>query len=258
MLLCCFTGRYTVPSRTTFRKKIIPKAYYDASLTLRQIILEHFKHETFSMLSITTDGWTSKCLTSYVTYTLHLINSDFDMANYTIATLEFRESHTAENLQNHLIAILKKWGIIECNCNSQLQEVMPISSGCENEVDVCIGGEATDGDDSEEEELVASDVEMTDHKDLLSTNALSSLCCDCRDIPGNLKISVTTDNASNVSKAVHDSGFRHVRCFAHTVNLAVQKGIATLDAQVCKVRRVVNLFHKSSKATSLLQVQLNF
>lgn len=73
-------------------------------------------------------------------------------------------------------------------------------------------------------------------------------------LPQKLTVHITTDNASNISKAVKDSGFVHVRCFAHTVNLAVQSGLSHVDQQLIKMRRVVSYLRRSTKATIALQV----
>ena len=72
---------------------------------------------------------------------------------------------------------------------------------------------------------------------------------------------ICTDNASNIVKAVRDVGYTHVGCFAHTLNLATQKGIklSPVDRLLGRVRRVVTFFHKSTSATSspkLMQTKL--
>lgn len=65
---------------------------------------------------------------------------------------------------------------------------------------------------------------------------------------------VTTDNASNITKAVRLANMTNIRCLAHTVNLAVKKGLAVREIEniTSKLRRVVTHFHKSAKATSCL------
>lgn len=46
----------------------------------------------------------------------------------------------------------------------------------------------------------------------------------------------------------------HIGCFAHTINLATQRGLKTpqADRLLGRVRRVVTYFHKSTSATSSL------
>lgn len=67
---------------------------------------------------------------------------------------------------------------------------------------------------------------------------------------------VTTDNAANVSKAIIDSGMLHIRCYAHTLNLSVQKFVRSIDGQLAFMRPIVKFFHKSPGADSLLKVCL--
>lgn len=72
----------------------------------------------------------------------------------------------------------------------------------------------------------------------------------------NWTIYVTTDNASNISKAVEESPFEHVRCFAHTINLSVKKGleVGAVKSMLSDIREVVKYFKKSSKAKYALEV----
>lgn len=66
---------------------------------------------------------------------------------------------------------------------------------------------------------------------------------------------VTTDNAMNIVKAVRLCELTHVPCFAHTLNLATQKGLQTkeMTGVLSKVRRVVGLFHRSTTAAAALK-----
>lgn len=73
-------------------------------------------------------------------------------------------------------------------------------------------------------------------------------------VPSDPTIYITTDNASNISKAVMESDYEHIRCFAHTINLAVQKGLLVVDNQLSRLRKIVSTFHRSTKAKNLLQV----
>lgn len=57
--------------------------------------------------------------------------------------------------------------------------------------------------------------------------------------------SITTDNASNVVNAVKEAElFPHIRCFAHTLNLATQKGLQVpqMDRLLGRVNRIVVFF----------------
>ncbi len=69
----------------------------------------------------------------------------------------------------------------------------------------------------------------------------------------NATIPVTTDNAKNIANAVEAVGFSpNIRCFAHTVNLASQKGMGVNQMQLLgRVRKVVTFFHRSTTAAAL-------
>lgn len=62
-------------------------------------------------------------------------------------------------------------------------------------------------------------------------------------------IAITTDNSANIVKADEIGGFSpHVRCFAHCLNLAAQKGmdIPSASRLLERMRRVVTFFYSSS------------
>ena len=68
-------------------------------------------------------------------------------------------------------------------------------------------------------------------------------------------VCVVTDNASNIVAAVRLNEWKHMPCFAHTLNLIVQDAIDS-DLQLAEIkkkcRNIVSYFHRSSKATTKL------
>lgn len=68
-------------------------------------------------------------------------------------------------------------------------------------------------------------------------------------------ITVTTDNAANISLAMKKCAVIHLRCMAHTLNLSTQKALQISTAsRICgKMRRVVSHFHRSTIAANLLR-----
>ena len=69
---------------------------------------------------------------------------------------------------------------------------------------------------------------------------------------------LVTDNAANIDIASRTAGLSpHIKCFAHTVNIACQKGVKVEAMQqlLSKVRRVVTFFHKSPTATAVLKAK---
>jgi len=66
-------------------------------------------------------------------------------------------------------------------------------------------------------------------------------------------VSVCTDNAANITAAVKLAKLKHLPCFAHTLNLVVEKGVATLAAIQLKVKAIVGYFHCSTVAAEKLR-----
>ncbi|CAB4036879.1 zinc finger BED domain-containing 1-like [Paramuricea clavata] len=66
---------------------------------------------------------------------------------------------------------------------------------------------------------------------------------------------IITDNAANIVAAVNLLGWRHLPCFAHTLNLIVQdslKAVSGLPRLQQKCKDIVTYFHRSTKATEKL------
>lgn len=69
--------------------------------------------------------------------------------------------------------------------------------------------------------------------------------------------SLTTDNAANIVNAAKLCNLTHVGCFAHTINLASQKGlrVSQMDRLLGRVRRIVSFFHRSTSAAAVLRAK---
>ena len=64
-----------------------------------------------------------------------------------------------------------------------------------------------------------------------------------------------TDDANNIVAAIRLNGWKHLPCFAYTLNLVVQESIQadTASAQIQKkCRDIISYLHRSSKATGKL------
>lgn len=68
---------------------------------------------------------------------------------------------------------------------------------------------------------------------------------------------LVTDNASNMIAAAQIGTFPHVKCFAHTVNLASQRAlkVAALSRLLGRIRRISTFFHRSTTASHCLKVK---
>ncbi|KAK6169559.1 hypothetical protein SNE40_020592 [Patella caerulea] len=74
-----------------------------------------------------------------------------------------------------------------------------------------------------------------------------------------LTIPVTSDNAANIINAVQvsESLGPNIRCFAHTINLASQKGLAvpSVNRILGKIRKIASYFHHSPLGSHILHVK---
>ena len=53
---------------------------------------------------------------------------------------------------------------------------------------------------------------------------------------------IVTDNAANIVNAVKLAKFKHLPCFAHTLNLVVQKGIQSLKPCDKRLKPILSIF----------------
>ena len=67
-------------------------------------------------------------------------------------------------------------------------------------------------------------------------------------------IAPTTDNSTNVIKAVDQLNFLYMPCVGHTMNSAVKKcfKLSQVSKALARIRKLVGHFHRSGKATSNL------
>ena len=76
-------------------------------------------------------------------------------------------------------------------------------------------------------------------------------------IPDKKVVAIITDNGANIVKAIKEfTTFRHIPCFAHTLNLVVKNSIDANDyvsELLDKCRGIVSYFKKSTTGTSKLK-----
>lgn len=70
---------------------------------------------------------------------------------------------------------------------------------------------------------------------------------------------LVTDNASNMIVAAQLGNFLHIKCYAHTLNLASQKALKlpTVTRLLGRIRRITTFFHRSTTANQLLKENQN-
>lgn len=97
---------YIIPSKTVIKSRL--EVLYES---VRNDLLATYRH--FPDVSITTDAWSSRSSNSFVTITVHAIDDLRNLRSLTLDTLEMTESHSAENIYNHLCNALSEWNIAE-------------------------------------------------------------------------------------------------------------------------------------------------
>ncbi|XP_053568415.1 E3 SUMO-protein ligase ZBED1-like [Bombina bombina] len=69
----------------------------------------------------------------------------------------------------------------------------------------------------------------------------------------NKVVACVSDNASNIKAAIRQTGWNHVACFAHTLNLIVRESLKHIMETVTKVKSVVEFVNRSIVATERLK-----
>uniref|UniRef100_A0A3Q3FFT6 BED-type domain-containing protein n=1 Tax=Labrus bergylta TaxID=56723 RepID=A0A3Q3FFT6_9LABR len=153
---------YVLPSRKTLSNSIIPELYRRTHEKVQERV------DKAEAVCLTTDCWTSRTTTSFMSVTCHFI-SDFQNVSVLLDCLEMSDRHTADNLAEQLLRVAREWNIV-------------------HKVVACV-----------------------------------------------------SDNAANVVKAIQNTGWPHLFCFAHTLNLIVHSGIAAIKPTVDKVKATLGL-----------------
>ena len=99
-------SRYTLPSRRTITRSLLPQRYDSAKEKLSQELREA------STCSLTTDYWTSCSSQSYLTVTCHFIDRSWELRSCCLYTYQSSVPHTAENIAFELKRIAEEWHIL--------------------------------------------------------------------------------------------------------------------------------------------------
>lgn len=95
---------YVLPSRKTLSQKTIPRLYDRERASLQERVKEA------TAVCLTTDCWTSRTTTSFMSVTCHFIEN-YKMVSCLLDCFEFSDRHTAENLAEELLRVAKEWQV---------------------------------------------------------------------------------------------------------------------------------------------------
>lgn len=101
--------RYTLPSKTTIRNKLIGDMYD----SIKKKLLSELNNVKF--VAITADLWSSRNSEGFLTVTCHYINEEFVLKTAVLSTkpLEGSPNHTAENLASNLKSVFEEWDLLK-------------------------------------------------------------------------------------------------------------------------------------------------
>lgn len=82
-------SKYNLPSRKYFTETKIPKLYNETKDMIVKPKLSEVMH-----FPATTDLWTSRANHPYLSLTVHLVSSSWDLQTFTLETVLLLEDHT--------------------------------------------------------------------------------------------------------------------------------------------------------------------
>jgi hypothetical protein len=95
---------YSIPSRKIISTSLIPQLYESTRASVQERV------QKAAAVCLTTDCWTSRVTTNYMSVTCHFIE-DFSMSCCLLDCFEFSERHTSENMAEKLLSVAKEWRI---------------------------------------------------------------------------------------------------------------------------------------------------
>lgn len=98
--------RYKLPSRKHFSHQEIPRLYNQVKETV-----VNPKLSQIDFFCATTDLWTSRATHPYLSYTVHFIDSSWELQSICLETVPLFEDHTGENIIESINDILTNWNL---------------------------------------------------------------------------------------------------------------------------------------------------
>lgn len=102
--------KYSMPSRSTFSRSVIPNLYEDTRRKVEETLTADFTKGVESV-SVTVDCWTSASQDPYVSLTAHYISPEMKLVNQTLECSFFPGSHSGLNIKTKLEDMFCRWKI---------------------------------------------------------------------------------------------------------------------------------------------------
>ena len=105
--------RYQLAHRTYFTDTVIPKRYGEVRSELEKLL------SSVQNCTITSDLWTAQHqYRSYISLTVHFVDTNFKLHSKCLQTLEIPQDHTAASLQDVLSDMFKSWSLSDKVCGA--------------------------------------------------------------------------------------------------------------------------------------------
>ena len=95
--------RYQMPSRKHFTEYEIPRMYNQVKSTFQGRI------KLVNYFSATTDLWTSAANIPFMSFTIHFIDSAWNLKSYCLGTIHLGDEHSGENIAAAITELLNDW-----------------------------------------------------------------------------------------------------------------------------------------------------
>ena len=105
-MLKTFNPRYEVPSRNYFTRNAIPSLYNEAHDKIERNMINEVTY-----FASTTDMWTSRAQDPYISFTVHYVDSNWDLQNHCLQTQYLPSDHTGEVIMEPLTETINNWNL---------------------------------------------------------------------------------------------------------------------------------------------------
>lgn len=222
-LMSLADARFQIPTRKLFRVKLLP----EMSSRIKDNIVKLLQKS--SSICVTVDLWSNRQLRSYIGITAHFIDeSNWSLESCMLSCSRFKGSHTAEAINEKFQKETMSFGIMpkityivsDSAANMIKAFSLPFFESPESTSEA-------DSDSDSEDGFGETDELETESNELLYSD-------------------------------ITDYGCKHVRCFAHTLQLVIKDGfkqVGSIGKVVSKASAIVSHAKKSIHATEVLETE---
>ena len=208
--------KYTIVSRQSIQYKLIPEKSEKIKQTLTRQL------QSTPSCSVTLDIWTSRRMHGYFAVTVHFITQEWKMKSYLLCCRQLKGSHTGENIRLEYENIIEEYGIEEkvfkavTDNGSNMVKAFKLTF---EELKILNDNDHSDTESDQDDDEIGTD--------------------DLLDLPVDLEWALS-----------------RIKCFAHTLQLAVKDGIDSskqVTVILAKVSKLVSHIKRSTSAMEKLE-----